>query len=238
MVKKTGLLPGPFLAWLGAVIFLVIVKIILEAFFPGAFADPAQAALFSWPALGIFSVVGLVGVWISQYTLLREPWERPSSFSGGVLFPFLAGAVLGAVLVGVDLLTNYSGIVAARRGLEQQYTGFLPMLLAFTGGSIIVEVVYRMLILPLLLWLISVVVLRRRFQDPVFWILAVLTSFLEPFTQTPDLQVLPGLTAAIVALVLISLNFTQATFWRRYGFLAAILVRVGFYFVWHVLYIH
>ena len=33
-------------------------------------------------------------------------------------------------------------------------------------------------------------------------------------------------------------NFTQAAFLRRYGFLAAILVRFGFYVVWHVLYIH
>ena len=43
---------------------------------------------------------------------------------------------------------------------------------------------------------------------------------------------------AVVALVYFTLNFTQAAFFRRYGFLAAILVRVGFYSVWHVLYVH
>src|SRR5574341_2124435 len=55
-----------------------------------------------------------------------------------------------------------------------------------------------------------------------------LASALEPFLQFPDLQVLPGLVKAIAALVYFRLNFTQAAFFRRYGFLAAILVWVGF----------
>jgi len=38
---------------------------------------------------------------------------------------------------------------------------------------------------------------------------------------------------AVVALVYFTLNFTQAAFFRRYGFMAAILVGVGFYVVWH-----
>ena len=30
----------------------------------------------------------------------------------------------------------------------------------------------------------------------------------------------------------------EATVFRRYGFLAAIAVRVAFYLMWHVIYIH
>ncbi len=236
--KKTNLLPGPFIAWLGTVLFLALVKIVLDNFFPAAFADPAQAALFRWSALGIFILIGLLGVWISQYTLLREAWERPYSLLMGVLAPLVVGIALGVALVVVDMLTGYTALVAARRGLVQQYTGFLPMLIAFTGGSILVEVVYRMLLLPLLLWLALVVVLRGRFAEPVFWILAVLTSFLEPFTMLPDLMILPTAIALVVTLVIFATNLTQAVFFRKYGFIAAILVRVGFYFVWHALYIH
>ncbi len=135
----------------------------LDFFYPDAFADPTQAAFFSWPGLGIFSVVGLIGVWISQYTLLRGAWERPFPIPKGVLAPLLAGVVLGVVLVVIDLLTGYTKIIVARHGLTQQYTGFLPMLLAFPGASILVEVVYRMLFLPLLLWLVSVLMLRNRY---------------------------------------------------------------------------
>ncbi len=56
--------------------------------------------------------------------------------------------------------------------------------------------------------------------------------------MTPDLQVLPGALWAWMAALLFATNLTQAAFFRRYGFLAAILVRVGFYLVWHVVYIH
>jgi hypothetical protein len=34
------------------------------------------------------------------------------------------------------------------------------------------------------------------------------------------------------------LNLTQAAFFRRYGFVASIVVRLGYYVVWHVLYVH
>ena len=31
-------------------------------------------------------------------------------------------------------------------------------------------------------------------------------------------------------------NFVQAAYFRRYGFLSAIVVRLGVYLVWHVIY--
>jgi hypothetical protein len=66
----------------------------------------------------------------------------------------------------------------------------------------------------------------------------VLSSVQEITSQQPDLQVLPLVIALAVGLFYFVLNLTQVVFFRRYGFLAAILVRVGFYFVWHALYVH
>jgi hypothetical protein len=112
------------------------------------------------------------------------------------------------------------------------------MLLIFTAAPILVEVLYRLLLIPLLLWLISTVILSGRAQNTIFWVLAVATSLLEPLTQFPDLQILSPGVASILAAEYFAINLTQAYFFRKYGFLAAILVRVGFYVVWHVLYIH
>jgi hypothetical protein len=72
----------------------------------------------------------------------------------------------------------------------------------------------------------------------LFWALAVLTSLLEPLGMLADLQVLPVGLMVFLGMALFSINFTQAVFFRKYGFLASILVRLGFYLVWHVLYIH
>jgi hypothetical protein len=68
--------------------------------------------------------------------------------------------------------------------------------------------------------------------------LAVLTSLLEPFGQLMYTSVVPGAVLALVMANLFALNLTQAAFFRRAGFLAAILVRVAFYLVWHALHVH
>ena len=226
------------IVWLALVAYLALVKIILDTFLPHAFADPDQASLFGWVPLGIFSGLGLVGVWLSRKTGFPEAWDKRISNWQRLLIPILAGVGFGALQVGVDRLTGFTKLIAARHGVAQQYTDPVSMSLIFSAAPILVEVLYRLLIIPVLLGLISNVILKGRGQAQVFWGLALLTSALEPFMQFPDLQVLPGAVMAVYALELYALNFTQAAFFRKYGFLAAILIRVGFYMVWHVVYAH
>jgi len=101
-----------------------------------------------------------------------------------------------------------------------------------------VEAFYRLVPIPLLLWLISNVVLKKRAQSQVFWILALLTSLIEPLTQDLDLGQFGMLLMASVFLLDYGLNLTQAALFRKYGFLAAIIMRVAYYVVWHILYVH
>jgi len=103
---------------------------------------------------------------------------------------------------------------------------------------VLVEIIYRLLLIPLLLFLISNLLLRGRAQAAVFWALAILTSALEPLTMSADLAVLSPPLMSIHAIDLYALNFTQVIFFRRFGYLSAILVRVAFYLVWHALYVH
>ncbi len=112
------------------------------------------------------------------------------------------------------------------------------MLFAFSGASVLVEIIYRILPIPLLLWLISNVMLRGRGQSQVFWILALLLSALEPLGQITDLAALPVPIMVIDTSLQYAENFVEVTFFRKYGFLSAILVRFGFYLIWHVLYVH
>jgi hypothetical protein len=64
-----------------------------------------------------------------------------------------------------------------------------------------------------------------------------LTSFIEPVLQDL-LNVRPEtLVLALTQFVPdYGLNIGQAAFFRRYGFLSAIVMRVAFYLVWHVAY--
>jgi hypothetical protein len=114
---------------------------------------------------------------------------------------------------------------------------FPGSLLFYPGGAIIVEVFYRLIPIPLVMFLVSNLLLRGRWQMQVFWLMAALTSLIEPASQDlPDLR--PG-TEVVVGLNFIddyAMNFFQAVMFRRYGFLASIILRVAMYLVWHVAY--
>jgi len=224
--------------WFTLIAFLFMTKIILDTMLPNAFADPAQAAIFGWVPLGVFAITGLIGVALSQKTGFPDVWEGKHPFYQNILFPILIGFGIGILMVSIDLFTGFTRLIAARHGVSQQFTDFPSMFFVFISAPIIVEVVYRLFLIPLLLWIISHVILKNRAQTFIFWTLAVLTSLLEPLGMYPDLQVVPGLLAVLLALIYFSVNLTQAGFFRKYGFLAAIMVRMGFYFVWHVLYVH
>ena len=236
--EYTSSLSNPVKIWLALATYLFASKIILVMMLPNAFADPAQSALFGWAPLGIFITVGLIGVALSQRTGFPSTWEGKRSLNQNILLPIIIGLGIGVLMVIIDLFTGYTKLIAARHGVSQQFTDFTSMFFVFTSASIIVEVVYRLFMIPFLLWIVSLVIRNKKVQAFVFWTLAVLTSLLEPLGMSPDLQVVPEYLAIILLLIYFSINLTQAGFFRKFGFLSAIMVRMGFYFVWHVLYIH
>lgn len=238
LFQKNILTLNSVYVWLILVAYLFLTKSILDALLPHAFADPAQAALFGWGNLGIFSIIGLVGVFLSQKTGFPAAWTGEHPFRKAILFPILIGFGIGILMVSIDQAAGFTKLIAARHGVAQQFTDFPSMLFIFTAASIIVEVVYRLFLIPVLLWLISNLILKAKAQSIVFWILAVLSSLLEPLGQYPDLHVVPRLLTIILAAIYFGINLTQAGFFRKYGFLAAIMIRMGFYFVWHIVYIH
>ncbi len=73
--------------------------------------------------------------------------------------------------------------------------------------------------------------LKGRAQEPVFWVLAAITSASEPVVLqgVPLLILSNGLISfpvfAAYAVVSYALNFGQATFFRKYGLLAWVLLR-------------
>jgi hypothetical protein len=228
----------PALVWLGVMLYFGLVKLILDTWLPGAFADPDQAALFAWPAIGIYTLVGLLGVWLADHSGFPRPWTGWVVSRGAVLVPLVGGLALGAALMALDLTTGFTTILVAGHGLKQQFTGYLPMFLIFSAASAFVMLIYRLMPLSLLQWLFAERLLNGHRRTVVFWTLAVLTSLLEPLGLIDSMLLMPRLVALVYFLHLFGLNLFEATIFRRYGFLAAIAVRVAFYVIWHVIYIH
>lgn len=222
--------------FLAMVSYLALVKILLTAM-PAMFRSPAQAVMFQWSAIGIIAVLGGVGVWLSGRTGFPAAWGPPSTNLRRVLLPVVIGIGFGLMTILLDLATGWTTIVAAKLHVPSIHIAFPSSALIYPGGAIMVEVLYRLFLVPLLTWVISNLLLKGRGQEPTFWILAVVTSFLEPVTQ--DLAgMLSGKAMTAFTLVFIldyAINLSQAWCFRRLGFLSAILMRVSFYGVWHVL---
>jgi hypothetical protein len=226
--------------WLGCIAFLGAVNLYINFVGGGLEKDP-RVGLFSWPSIAIFGVAGAIGVWLSHRTGFPSAWDPRISNRDRLLYPILVGLAFGGALVAHDLVFHWT---EAFRRLYPELPSFNALgpfpgpLLFYSGGAIIVEVFYRLLPIPLLLWLISNLALRGRGQDRVFWVLAGLTSLIEPVTQDlPALQRQELVAGASVVFVIdYALNLGQAILFRRYGFLAAILMRVATYAVWHVAY--
>jgi hypothetical protein len=237
-VKTSKRISTTAIVWLALTAWVVLVKFALELFYPQAFVDKTQRGFFDWPAIGLMVALGLAGALVATRTGFPDAWDARVSNRQRLLYPVLIGLGLGAVHVAIDLIAPYTPAVAAFNGAVQQYTGFVPIFLIFSTAAIFVEIIYRLFPIPLMLGLTSNIILRGRGQREIFWVLAVLTSLLEPLGQMMYAHVVPGAVLALVMANLFALNMTQAAFFRRAGFLAAILVRVAFYLIWHALYVH
>lgn len=228
---------GSVKVWLALMAYLALVKIIIT-FIPATFRHVSQAQVFTWPALGIFAALSAVGLGLAAKTGFPAVWDERLSYWQRLWLPSLIGLGYGILEVIFDLGTSYSAYQSAQQGGMRANIDFPASVLIYPGGAIIVEIIYRTLLIPLLLWLLATLALRGRGQQPLFWGLAILTSLIEPLTQ--DLGAWPlGIVmfAAIIAKGF-GLNFLQAILFRKYGWLAAIIMRVAFYVVWHMLYVH
>jgi hypothetical protein len=238
-VEGSGAFANSVRVWLGCVAFLVVVELYIVLIGGGLEKDP-RIGLFTPPSIAVFGLAGLIGVWLSHRTGFPPAWDSRVGIRQRLFFPILWGIGIGVALVAHDLVFHWTAAYKEIIGATSfnVVAPFPGPLLFYSGGAIIVEVFYRLLPIPLLLWLVSNLALRRRNRESVFWVLAALTSLIEPATQ--DLAALqrPGLETAAATVFGIDyvLNLVQAVTFRRYGFLAAIVVRISTYVVWHLIY--
>jgi hypothetical protein len=223
--------------WLVLMAYLVAVKLLITVV-PATFRSVSQAGVFDWPFLAVWAIAGLIGIFFAQKTGFPNAWDGRVSHRQRFFIPVLLGISFSVAFIAHDLLTHYSRIMAAQHGVARANIDFPVSLLIYPAGAVVVEVFYRLFALPLLLWLGSNVLLNGRGQMPLFVVLAILTSLIEPLTQDLDALSL-GVTAfgSLFALDFM-LNVAQVVLFRKYGFLAAIVMRVAFYLIWHVVYVH
>jgi hypothetical protein len=223
-------------AYAALMLYLVAVKVTLSvmAADPG-FRSPTQTAVFAWPALAIVTAAGLIGVFLSHQLGLPGVWSPTIPLSRRLTIPAIAGLVTGLLAIAIDRMTGWSATSAAAMGLPSIHIAWPSSLVIYPGGAIVVNVIYYLVPIPVLVWLITRLGRDRVRFDTAYWIGATLAALIEPVSQGMG----NGLTGKPAALVVFgaqdfAANLAQVYAFRRAGFGAAVVFRVGFYLVWHV----
>lgn len=235
--------PGSIIAWLGLVVYLIVVKYILTLLPP--INVKVVASEFAWSTIAVYALIGFIGVLFSLKTGFPDALDKSISNRQRFLIPIIVGAVLGILAILIDQFTHGTKFLEAQSG-EASFNVYFPAsLFVYSGGIVFVEAVFRIFAIPFFLWLISNLFLRGHGQNQTFWMLAILLSLFEPVTQGLGIIFLKP-SADPMMLVLTQflpyfitnypLNLGQAAFFRKYGFLASFAMRLGFYMMWHVVY--
>lgn len=173
-------------------------------------------------------LIGIPFLFFQTKAKLPNFWQKDISFKFRFLFPTLIGIIFGTVDVLVFKVILHPG----------QYQELPPFLQPFPysiflyfSGAFEVEIFYRLIPLTLILW-IGNWFKQGKYYMFFFWAGAILTSIREPLEQLPQ-----GGNLLIVYALLTGflMNFFQAIWYKKAGFLASLSLRLGHYLIWHIL---
>ncbi|MDX1686698.1 MAG: hypothetical protein R3248_01835 [Candidatus Promineifilaceae bacterium] len=187
--------------------------------------------------LVLYALLGVAGLWLAGRTGFPDMWDQEITNRNRFLLPAAAGVVTALGMVAMDLWLR----VGAYPQIPQ--TELPEGLLLVIIAGITEEVALRLFLIPLLVWLVSGLLLKGRWQERIFWgaagVAAVLYSLLAVGALLGRAEV-AGVSSALPFYVLglptiLLYSLLAAYFFRRSGFLAVLSLRFGFYFVWHIL---
>jgi hypothetical protein len=216
--------------YLALIAFMVAVKVIF-VLAPTVFPGADQESAFYWTTILVIALMGLIGLILSRRTGFPEIWDAKVSNRQRFLIPTLVGFVYGLVTVIKDL--------PAPSPVHLKLPLSIPF---YSYGAVLLEIMLRLFAISLLVWLISNVILRGRWQTQVFWMAAIIAALYEPL---PYIKVELGTALAIaVPSILVKwateplflANVLSGWLFRKYGFLAPLVMRLSFYLVWHIVY--
>lgn len=190
--------------------------------------------------LFVYGGLGYVGLRLSQVIGFADIWDENVSNRQRFLIPSVVGVLIGLFFVVTDLVVSQTYTVDALVHPE-----FPMSIVASITAAIGEEIIFRLFFIPFWLWLISWVLLKQRYFDQIFWILAIVSALLFAVGHIPSAMALLGLDSAsqippvILGEILILnsvLSLPAAYYMRQYGFLAAVGIHFWTDVVWHVLY--
>lgn len=176
----------------------------------------------------LFLLLGIPFLFFQTQARLPDFWQSDIPAKRRFLIPVLLGIGFGLLDVLVVKLLLHP---EPYQELPPFLQPFPYSLFLYFSGALEVEVFYRLIPLTLLL-VIANRVKNGEYYRTIFWMASVVTSLREPLEQ---------LSSGAIGFILYSLlsgflmNFLQAIWYKKAGFLASLTIRLGHYLIWHIL---
>jgi len=233
--------------YIGLIVTLAILAAI-NVFLPqGAFL-PAQKLPASKPILALVNAaimlilyggLGFTGLKLSQKIGFADIWDLRVSNKQRFLIPALVGGGIGIFFILADVIFSKFHVLG-----PIPHPLFPSSIVASATAGIGEEVIFRLFFISFWVWLISYIILKKRWQNQVFWIVTFFSALTFALGHFPSVMILFGLnTIQEIPFVLISeiillngiVSLFAAYYFRKYGFLAAVGIHFWTDVVWHVI---
>ncbi len=224
----------------GLVVFLLLAKL-LAILVHVPFQSPGQQAVFAWKSVAFFVALTLLGAGFAHVVGFPGMWEKRFRLRQKIWIPIVIGLVLGTTLLFTDRFSEFGRLVAVVSHTPPHGLPFPDMLLFQVFATVCAAVLYNLFAVSFIVWFFGTLLLARRWSAQTFWVLAVVISLCEPFAiasqQHWALFHLAPLSAGIVGMFVLIylLDLAAAILLRRFGFTAALVMRLSAVVVWHII---
>lgn len=223
------------IAFVAVGLVLVAIKLLFE-YYPGDFPVRGQAEAFTWPLIGAILAIGLAGLLAERASGFPDAFADPARERRGWIVAALAGLAYGVLTAGRDYFIDGGGnVLTLADWAHVPWPWSVPF---YIFGAIFLELLLRLGALCILVWLIHVLILRRRWRMRVFWTVNLLVAFYEIMPMTlADIADQRWLALAATPFEpLYWTNVFEGWLLLRFGWFAPIVFRLAFYLIWHVVY--
>ena len=236
--------------YIGLIIALAILAAI-NVFLPqGSFLPilPEQELPASKPVLALVNAVimlvlygglGFLGLKLSQKLGFADIWDSKVSNKQRLLIPAFIGLGIGVFFIFADAILSQFHTLG-----QLPHPLFPTSLIASAVAGIGEELIFRLFFISFWVWLISYVILKKKLQTQIFWIVVIFSALAFAAGHIPSVMILFGLNtvneipfALMTEIILLNgvLSLFAAYYFRKFGFLAAVGIHFWTDIVWHVI---
>ena len=214
---------------------LVGIKLLFQ-FYPGDFPGKDQALAFTWPIVCGVSLLGLAGLYAEHSLQIPDAFDNPERARRAIIWATVAGVIYGCITIATDLYhPGEKSPVATADWPHMALPWSIPF---YTFGAILLEFLLRLGGLCALVWVLHVVLLRRKFLPQAFWSINLIVALYEvlPFMLRNARRGRWDQVVLDFAGPLYLSNIFEGWLLLRFGWFTPILFRLAFYLIWHIVY--